>query len=170
MYGIIVASFVLVSSGCYEWNRRGDHGAYDRVGTRSEGLELGKKLIDGKSRDALSKKTKLSKLVKENFMIRTIKNVTGALVVLFLMSGCQAMTGETMGQNLDDGALTSSVKTKLASDKLVTLSRVGVETNNGIVYLTGEVETGEQKSHIGSVSSQVSGVKKVVNNLQVIQR
>jgi hyperosmotically inducible periplasmic protein len=102
-------------------------------------------------------------------MIRTIKNVAGTLVVLFLMSGCQAMTGETMGQNLDDGALTSSVKTKLASDKLVTLSRVGVETNNGIVYLTGEVETGEQKSHIGSVSSQVSGVKKVVNNLQVIK-
>ena len=71
-------------------------------------------------------------------MIRTIKNVTGALVVLFLMSGCQAMTGETMGQNLDDGALTSSVKTKLASDKLVTLSRVGVETNNGIVFVAGE--------------------------------
>jgi len=139
---------------------------HDQIG----GTRTGNKLIDGKSRDALSKKTKLSKLVKENFMIRTIKNVTGALVVLFLMSGCQAMTGETMGQNLDDGALTSSVKTKLASDKLVTLSRVGVETNNGIVYLTGEVETGDQKSHIGSVSSQVSGVKKVVNNLQVIQR
>jgi hypothetical protein len=138
----------------------------DQIG----GTRTGKKLIDGKSRDALSKKTKLSELVKENFMIRTIKNVTGALVVLFLMSGCQAMTGETMGQNLDDGALTSSVKTKLASDKLVTLSRVGVETNNGIVYLTGEVETGDQKSHIGSVSSQVSGVKRVVNNLQVIQR
>jgi hypothetical protein len=32
MYGIMVASFVLVSSGCYEWNRRGDYGAYDRVG------------------------------------------------------------------------------------------------------------------------------------------
>ncbi len=31
-------------------------------------------------------------------MIRTIKNGAGTLVVLFLMSGCQAMTGETMGQ------------------------------------------------------------------------
>lgn len=103
-------------------------------------------------------------------MIRTIKNVAGALVVLFLMSGCQAMTGETMGQNLDDGALTSSVKTKLASDKLVSLTRVGVETNNGIVYLTGEVETSEQKSRSGSLAAEVKGVKKVVNNLQVIKR
>jgi hyperosmotically inducible protein len=103
-------------------------------------------------------------------MIRTIKNVAGTLVVLFLMSGCQAMTGETMGQNMDDGALTSSVKTQLASDKLVTLSRVGVETNNGVVYLSGEVETAEQKSRVGSVTSQVKGVRQVVNNLQVIVR
>jgi hypothetical protein len=33
MYGIVAASFVLVSSGCYEWNRRGDYSAYDRVGS-----------------------------------------------------------------------------------------------------------------------------------------
>jgi osmotically-inducible protein OsmY len=70
-----------------------------------------------------------------------------------MITGCQAMTGETMGQNID-----------------VTLSRVGVETNNGVVYLTGEVETAEQKSHIGSIASQVKGVKQVVNNLQVIKR
>ena len=103
-------------------------------------------------------------------MIRTSKLLAVTLVILFFMTACQAMPGETMGQNIDDGALTSSVKTQLASDKLVTLSRVGVETNNGVVYLTGEVETGEQKSHIGSLSSQVKGVKQVVNNLQVIKR
>ena len=103
-------------------------------------------------------------------MIRTIKNAVGTLVVLFLMSSCQAMTGETMGQNIDDGTLTSYVKTKLASDKIVSLTRVGVETNNGIVYLTGEVETGEQKSRSGSLAYEVKGVKQVVNNLQVIKR
>ena len=86
------------------------------------------------------------------------------------MNGASSMAGETAGQNLDDGVLTTSVKTQLASDKLVTLTRVGVETNNGIVYLTGEVETDEQKSRVGSVASQVKGVKQVVNNLQVIKR
>lgn len=103
-------------------------------------------------------------------MIRTIKKMAVTLTVLFFMTGCQAMTGETMGQNIDDGALTSSVKSQLGADRLNTLSRVGVETNNGVVYLTGEVETGEQKSRVGSVASQVSGVKQVVNNLQVIKR
>ena len=103
-------------------------------------------------------------------MVRAFKRLAVTLVVLFFMTSCQAMTGETMGQNIDDGTLTTYVKTQLASDRLVTLSRVGVETNNGVVYLTGEVETAEQKSRIGSIASQVKGVKRVVNNLQVIKR
>jgi hyperosmotically inducible periplasmic protein len=100
-------------------------------------------------------------------MIRAFKMLAITLVVLSFMTGCQAMTGATLGENIDDGTLTSYVKTKLAGDKLVTLTRVGVETNNGVVHLTGEVETAEQRSRIGSLASEVKGVKKVVNNLQV---
>ncbi len=103
-------------------------------------------------------------------MIRAVKSLSVALVVLFFMTGCQAMTGETMGQNIDDGTLTSYVKTKLASDKINSLTRVGVETNNGVVYLTGEVETSEQKSRSGALAFEVKGVRQVVNNLQVIRR
>jgi hyperosmotically inducible protein len=102
-------------------------------------------------------------------MVRAFKVLTVALAVLFFLNGCQAMTGATMGQNIDDGNLTSSVKTQLASDRLNTLTRVGVESNNGVVYLTGEVETAEQKSRVGSLASQVKGVRQVVNNLQVIK-
>lgn len=100
-------------------------------------------------------------------MVRAFKILAVTLAVLFFMTGCQALTGATLGENIDDGTLTSYVKTKLASDRLVTLTRVGVETDNGVVYLTGEVETAEQRSHIGSLASQVKGVKRVVNNLQV---
>jgi len=103
-------------------------------------------------------------------MIRGFKLLTVTLALLFFMSGCQALTGQTMGENIDDSYITGAVKTQLASDKLVSLTRVEVETNNGIVYLTGQVQTAEQKSHIGSLASQVKGVKRVVNNVQVINR
>ena len=103
-------------------------------------------------------------------MVLACKMMIVTLAVLFLMTGCQAMTGQTMGENIDDSYITGAVKTQLASDKLVSLTRVEVETNNGIVYLTGQVQTAEQKSHIGSLASQVKGVKQVVNNLQVIKR
>ena len=103
-------------------------------------------------------------------MARAFKRLAVTLALLFFMTGCQAMTGQTMGENIDDSYITGAVKTQLASDKLVSLTRVEVETNNGIVYLTGQVQTAEQRSHIGSLASQVKGVKRVVNNLQVINR
>jgi hyperosmotically inducible protein len=96
--------------------------------------------------------------------------LTVVVAILLFLNGCQAMTGQTVGESMDDSYITSSVKTQLASDKLVTLTRVDVETNNGIVYLTGQVQAAEQRSHIGSLASQVKGVKQVVNNLQVINR
>ena len=103
-------------------------------------------------------------------MKQTLKTLTIAFAVLFLLNGCQAMTGETAGQNIDDGTLTTYVKTALAGERVNTLTRVGVETNNGIVVLTGEVETAQERSRAGTVASQVKGVRQVVNNLQVIKR
>jgi osmotically-inducible protein OsmY len=103
-------------------------------------------------------------------MIRAFKRLAVTLALLFFMTGCQAMTGQTMGETIDDSYITGAVKTQLASDKMVSLTRVEVETNNGVVYLTGQVQTAEQRSHIGSLASQVKGVKRVVNNLQVISR
>ena len=103
-------------------------------------------------------------------MARAFKRVAVTLAVLFFMTGCQAITGQTMGEQIDDSYITSAVKTNLATDKLVSLTRVEVETNNGVVYLTGQVQTAEQRSHAGSVASKTKGDKRVVNNLQVINR
>src|ERR1051325_2375686 len=107
---------------------------------------------------------------EEIFMIPENENIGSHISRSFLMAACQAMTGETMEQNIDDGTLTSYVKAKLVSDTLISLKGVGVETNNAVVYLTGEVETTEQKFHTGSLAYEVKGVKQVVNNLQVIKR
>jgi hyperosmotically inducible periplasmic protein len=103
-------------------------------------------------------------------MVRALKKFTAMVAFLLLIAGCQAMTGETAGQNIDDGTLTTYVKTALAGERVNTLTRVGVETNNGIVVLTGEVETAQERSRAGTVAGQVKGVRQVINNLQVIKR
>ena len=103
-------------------------------------------------------------------MLQAFKRLTATVAFLLLIAGCQAMTGETAGQNIDDGTLTTYVKTALAGERINTLTRVGVETNNGIVVLTGEVETAQEKSRAGTVAAQVKGVRQVINNLQVIKR
>jgi hyperosmotically inducible protein len=84
-------------------------------------------------------------------------------VVLF---GCQAITGETVGQNIDDTNITTAVKTKLAVDQASSLARVGVETR-GTVHLTGVVESAATRYKAAAIARSVDGVKNGVNNIQV---
>ena len=99
--------------------------------------------------------------------MKPLRKLLVVILTIFSLAGCQAMTGRTAGQNVDDTVLTSSVKTKLAGDKLSSLTRVDVDSTNGTVSLNGVVESSDQKARAQELASQVSGVKKVVNNLQV---
>jgi hypothetical protein len=53
--------------------------------------------------------------------------LVAAVVVIFALAGCQAMTGRTAGENLDDLTITTAVKTRLAADKISTLTRIDVD-------------------------------------------
>lgn len=46
---------------------------------------------------------------------------------------------------------------------------MGVETNNGIIHLTGEVATGSTNP-AASLAEEVKGAEQVVNNLRVTKR
>ncbi len=93
-----------------------------------------------------------------------------AALVLTLLSGCMATTGETLGEYVDDTSITTAVKAKLAADNSQTLTRVGVETVRGTVHLTGIVDSREARQRAGDLAGQVKGVRGVVNNIQVRPR
>ena len=100
-------------------------------------------------------------------MTRVLSSVFVVVVWMFLAAGCQSMTGETAGENVNDASITSAVKAKLAGERLGTLTQVGVETVKNTVYLTGVVPTADDKRRAEDLAKQVNGVSKVVNNLQV---
>jgi hyperosmotically inducible periplasmic protein len=104
---------------------------------------------------------------KEDPMTRALNAVFVLVLFAFLAAGCQSMTGETAGENVDDASITSAVKAKLAGERVGTLTQVGVETVRSTVYLTGVVPTAEDKRRAEDIASQVKGVRKVVNNLQI---
>jgi hyperosmotically inducible protein len=81
-----------------------------------------------------------------------------------MLAACQAMTGRTAGQNVDDSTLTAAVKSQLGASNLL---RIDVDTNGGVVSLNGTVETPEEKARAEQLARRVDGVKRVVNNLQV---
>jgi hyperosmotically inducible periplasmic protein len=100
-------------------------------------------------------------------MRKTVQALLSAIGLVWFLSGCQALTGETMGQNIDDTTITTTVKTKLAAEKGITLTRVQVDTNRGVVQLTGVVDSASDRSKAEQIARGVGGVKSVVNNLQV---
>jgi hypothetical protein len=96
--------------------------------------------------------------------------VTRTLALLFavLLAGaaCQTTTGRSAGQWSEDKATTARVKTALGATKASTLTRVDVDTIDGVVYLRGKVENDDVKRRAGEVAANVTG-GRVVNDLIV---
>jgi hyperosmotically inducible periplasmic protein len=103
-------------------------------------------------------------------MGRVVPSVAVIVAILVLVVGCQTLTGKSAGTNVDDTAVTASVKAKLVADKPANLTRVDVDTNQGTVYLNGTVDSPEQRARAEQLAWQAQGVKAVVNNLQVAQK
>lgn len=100
-------------------------------------------------------------------MLQKLRSILLSLALAGTFAGCQAMTGETLGEQVDDTTITTTVKAKLAAEKGTTLTRVQVDTNRGVVQLSGVVESSTDRSRAEQVARGVGGVKGVVNNLQV---
>jgi osmotically-inducible protein OsmY len=71
------------------------------------------------------------------------------------------------GNYFDDAWITARVKADLLKDSLLDSLPIGVETQDGVVQLSGEVRTSEQASHVIGVASAVGGVKSVHNGLVI---
>ncbi|MDX6711084.1 MAG: hyperosmotically inducible periplasmic protein [Blastocatellia bacterium] len=72
-------------------------------------------------------------------------------------------------QPVNDDIITDDVRLKLGGDPDVKGGAIQVDTKQGVVTLSGLVETANQKAKAGRVTKKVKGVKKVVNNLKVKQ-
>lgn len=74
---------------------------------------------------------------------------------------------QSAGAYVDDAMITSTIKAKLLADDIVPSRHVKVETQEGVVQLTGEVKNAAQSARAESISKAVSGVKSVKNDLTV---
>jgi hyperosmotically inducible protein len=97
--------------------------------------------------------------------------VMGMLVMVGVMAGavsaCESTTGKSIGQNVSDASISTAVQTKLTGDRVSNFTRVDVDTERGVVQLSGVVPSSEQKSRAEELTRQVNGVRRVNNNLQV---
>jgi hyperosmotically inducible periplasmic protein len=104
---------------------------------------------------------------EDRMMGQKIYRLIAVAIVTVWLGGCQSITGQTLGENIDDTTITTTVKAKLAAEKGSTLTRVGVDTNRGVVTLTGVVASSADRALAERVTRGVGGVKAVTNNLQI---
>lgn len=90
-----------------------------------------------------------------------------AVAIMMVLAACSSMTGKTLGENIDDAGITTQVKAKLAGEKISTVTRIDVDTNQGVVALNGTVQSETMRARAAEVARQVKGVRDVVNNLRV---
>jgi hypothetical protein len=93
--------------------------------------------------------------------------VIALVIALGATMGCRTLTGRAPGQWADDRTVTAKVKARLASTGMANLTRVHVDTYDGVVYLTGGVDSREVKWRVEEAAQSVPAVRLVVNNLHV---
>jgi osmotically-inducible protein OsmY len=109
----------------------------------------------------------------QSFVLSMIVSLAGALC-----NGCR-----TSGQPVDDTSITTAVKAKLDAQfghgearqerqeergaELQTISEISVQSVNGVVTLSGEVNSARAKAKAGEIARNVKQVTRVNNNLAV---
>ena len=72
------------------------------------------------------------------------------------------------GPEFEKAKLTATIKAQLAREDQATLQAVTVDIgDDGVVKLKGTVSSAEKKAKAEEITRKVSGVKSVVNNLEV---
>jgi hyperosmotically inducible protein len=99
-----------------------------------------------------------------------VASFTLVLAIGLVGAGCRSMTGQSFGQEVEDKQITAAVKAKLVADRAKNLTAIDVDTVASTVYLTGFVDTAQQKRDAETLAKTVGGVKRVVNNLQIQQK
>ncbi len=85
---------------------------------------------------------------------------------LLTMGGCTVMRGQsTVGQAVDDSAITTQVKARFAESPAVSALAINVETVHGVVQLSGFAKNANERSTAESIARNVPHVKSVKNNI-----
>ncbi len=91
-----------------------------------------------------------------------------AAVALVALQGCAVTRGQsTVGEYVDDTAITTAVKAKFVENKQVDASAISVETLNGTVMLSGFAKNSVEKDMAENIARASKGVKSVKNEIAV---
>tara|TARA_R110002049_G_scaffold257422_1_gene432864 strand:- start:790 stop:1113 length:324 start_codon:yes stop_codon:yes gene_type:complete len=101
--------------------------------------------------------------------VYTGKLLVAAMVASTLVMGGCAVTRDqsTVGQYVDDSAITTQVKARFAESPVVSAMAISVETLNGTVQLSGFAKNASERSTAESIARSVKHVRSVKNDIVI---
>lgn len=99
--------------------------------------------------------------------MKSVGLAVSLLVAAPLVGGCASEQHRTVGQTVNDSALTARVKSELLADPDVSGLNVNVTTYDGQVQLSGYVASEDERAQAEQIARGVEGVKSVSNDLIV---
>lgn len=129
-------------------------GACDRAGDRTAGQRID---------SATSRTEQAAKDVK-----RDAKDATASAGAAMdsAVEKTKAM-GASAGDKIDDALITTKVKAAIAADKDLSAIKIDVDTQNGVVTLSGPAPTATAKERASEIARNVKGVNSVNNQLTI---
>ena len=100
--------------------------------------------------------------------IYRILQVAVCIGLLSAFMGCAAtQKHESTGQYVDDSVITTKVKTAIFNEESLKTMQINVKTYQGVVQLSGFVDSAQSASKAGEVARRVENVIAVKNDLLV---
>jgi osmotically-inducible protein OsmY len=93
-----------------------------------------------------------------------VKKLLIAAMATLTFAACSNWNRMTPAGTMDNAATSAEVKKNLLGDRLTGL---GVDTDNGVVTLTGHLPTREDRRTAVHDAEKVNGVKRVVDQIEV---
>jgi hyperosmotically inducible periplasmic protein len=108
--------------------------------------------------------------------ILALPSITGcAALVVGAVAGA-AVGGYYMGKDerppaviAADGRITTAIKSRLIGDRYVDGLRIGVETYEGVVTLTGDFTSSVPREQAERIAASVEGVESVRNEIRIVR-
>ena len=77
------------------------------------------------------------------------------------------VASDTMGDKIDDASITSQVKYALLSHRATSALSTKVTTTDGVVVISGEASSSDEKALVSKLAIDVRGARSVTNNMTV---
>jgi osmotically-inducible protein OsmY len=130
--------------------------------------EAGKAQLEQARSQVVSNAQRFAGAIKDKIGEFTVDDVKQEMARTSMVVREKAKTaGQSIADATANARITAAIKTKLVAEPGLSAFAINVDTTDGLVTLSGKVESHEQVASAVKVALETDGVHKVISTLQV---